>query len=230
MSNESVIAKFGLSCPYGGSFFICEGAQTQFLGCCTEDPCAGDVGHCHQTSLRYSSFSKDRYLNIKRENCAYPYDWNTWWTCQGAQPPFMGCCASNPCNCLLAINNIKPSDGHRNFIGYDLEPTYIGLKREQYRLCINIGSYVFVDSGNSWYSYWKCSHSPHFRSIAFLLQQKEGKKAQGRSSNFGTGKCVQASNTEPIPRPCEYRGYWTGLKLIPATFICRSIQHVGIWL
>lgn len=98
MSDTSVIAKLGLSCPEGGSFYVCKGAKTQFLGCCTVDPCSDGTGDCPQDSLRYSSYSKDSYISIPSENCASPHNSSSWYTCSNAEPPFLGCCASNPCN------------------------------------------------------------------------------------------------------------------------------------
>lgn len=98
MSAVSIIAELGLTCPHGGSFYICQGAETQFLGCCTMDPCASGKGYCPQDSLRYSSYSKDNYISIPPENCDSPYNSSSWYTCSNADPPFMGCCASNPCN------------------------------------------------------------------------------------------------------------------------------------
>lgn len=29
---------FGLSCPWGGSFYVCENCDVHFLGCCASDP------------------------------------------------------------------------------------------------------------------------------------------------------------------------------------------------
>lgn len=98
MSEGNPIADFGLSCPYGGTFYICKEAKSQFLGCCTEDPCVDGTGYCPQSALRYSSYSQDSYRSIPPENCVAPHDNNTWYTCSGAIPPFVGCCASDPCN------------------------------------------------------------------------------------------------------------------------------------
>ncbi|KAI3393010.1 hypothetical protein diail_4889 [Diaporthe ilicicola] len=97
MSEGNPMADFGLSCPYGGTFYICKDAKSQFLGCCTEDPCADGTGYCPQNALRYSSYSQDSYRSIPQENCVAPHNESTWYTCSSAVPPFMGCCASNPC-------------------------------------------------------------------------------------------------------------------------------------
>lgn len=97
MSEGNPIADFGLSCPYGGTFYICKEAKSKFLGCCTEDPCVDGTGYCPQSALRYSSYSQDSYRSIPPENCVAPHNESTWYTCSAAVPPFMGCCASNPC-------------------------------------------------------------------------------------------------------------------------------------
>ncbi|ROW01907.1 hypothetical protein VMCG_05531 [Cytospora schulzeri] len=105
MSAASTKTGLGLTCPDGGDFYVCQDAETQFLGCCTIDPCASGKGYCPQDSLRNSSYSKDSYISIPPENCASPYNSTSWYTCSGVTPPFMGCCASNPCR-----NNGCPSD------------------------------------------------------------------------------------------------------------------------
>lgn len=106
MSAATIIAELGLSCPDSGSFYICQGAQTQFIGCCTVDPCADDTGDCPQDSLRYSSYSKDNYVSIPAENCASPHNSSSWYTCANADPPFIGCCASNPCNAGCSTDDL----------------------------------------------------------------------------------------------------------------------------
>lgn len=97
MSEGNPMSDFGLSCPYGGTFYICKDAESKFLGCCTEDPCVDGTGYCPQSALRYSSYSQDSYRSIPPENCVAPHNESTWYTCSSAVPPFMGCCASNPC-------------------------------------------------------------------------------------------------------------------------------------
>lgn len=92
------MSTLGLSCPSGGKFYICDKAATRFIGCCTIDPCGNGMGECPTEHLKPSSFSSDSYTNIPAQNCAAPSGNKTWYTCSGAQPPFMGCCAStNPC-------------------------------------------------------------------------------------------------------------------------------------
>ncbi|KAB5523895.1 hypothetical protein GE09DRAFT_483272 [Coniochaeta sp. 2T2.1] len=86
---------FGLSCPSGGSFYICQNNKTEFIGCCTIDPCRDGSGSCPQENVRSSSFSADSYDVIAPQDCAA--DTGLWYTCKFNKPPFLGCCASNPC-------------------------------------------------------------------------------------------------------------------------------------
>jgi hypothetical protein len=94
---ESPIPYFGLSCPSGGAFYICDGAKIGFIGCCTSDPCAGDKGTCPDGHLRVASFSADTYDDLLAQDCDDARGTEIWYTCKGTSPPFMGCCGSNPC-------------------------------------------------------------------------------------------------------------------------------------
>lgn len=85
----------GLSCPSGGTFYICQESDTQFLGCCTTNPCADGSGLCPRGDLRNASFSADKYEDITPQECSD--DRALWYTCQNMNPPFLGCCATNPC-------------------------------------------------------------------------------------------------------------------------------------
>ncbi|KAG7149052.1 hypothetical protein HYQ46_002055 [Verticillium longisporum] len=87
----------GLSCPEGGHFYICEGDATEFIGCCNSNPCGDNDGNCPTSDLRVSSFSSDRYANIPAQSCDDARGARIWWTCRDNKPPFLGCCASNPC-------------------------------------------------------------------------------------------------------------------------------------
>ncbi|KAM0281419.1 hypothetical protein ACHAQH_003542 [Verticillium albo-atrum] len=89
--------KLGLSCPDGGHFYVCEGNATEFIGCCDSNPCGDNDGNCPTSDLRVSSFSTDRYASIPKQSCDDARGPHIWWTCQDNSPPFMGCCASNPC-------------------------------------------------------------------------------------------------------------------------------------
>ncbi|KAM5354284.1 hypothetical protein ACJ41O_000934 [Fusarium nematophilum] len=88
---------FGLSCPSGGKFYICEDAETEFVGCCTSDPCSDGKGTCPDDDLRVASFSGDSYEDIPPQDCDDPRGSEIWFTCKFNSPPFMGCCDENPC-------------------------------------------------------------------------------------------------------------------------------------
>lgn len=81
-------------CPQGGDFYVCQGKKTQFLGCCTSDPCSDGSGDCPQTSLRYTSYNADDYDAIPPEECVST---GLWYTCSAISTAFMGCCLENPC-------------------------------------------------------------------------------------------------------------------------------------
>lgn len=95
MSTPSKTA--GLACPAGGFPYICEGNATEFIGCCASDPCANGQGECPVADLRTTSFSRDAYASIPEQNCSDPRGAAVWYTCKFNTPPFLGCCASNPC-------------------------------------------------------------------------------------------------------------------------------------
>lgn len=90
----SLASGSGISCPDGGSFYVCQGNTTQFLGCCTEDPCAHGKGSCPDSALRNTSYSSSLYDSIPPQTCV---DTGLWYTCAETNPPFMGCCLTNPC-------------------------------------------------------------------------------------------------------------------------------------
>jgi len=93
---SKAIQYYGLSCPQGGSFHVCEGTKVEFVGCCTSDPCAND-GKCPQENLRLSSFDGDKYEETPPMDCDTPESINQFYTCKFNAPPFFGCCASNAC-------------------------------------------------------------------------------------------------------------------------------------
>lgn len=92
----------GLSCPRGGDWYICQGTKVEFVGCCTINPCSDGSGSCPEGRLRPASFSSSKYSKIPalacddsqiRKNVPEPF----WYTCAAINPPFLGCCYSNPC-------------------------------------------------------------------------------------------------------------------------------------
>lgn len=88
---------FGLSCPNGGDFHICENTKREFIGCCTTDPCADGSGLCQKANLRAASFSESSYLDIPPQSCDSTGGDDHFYTCTANDPPFIGCCTINPC-------------------------------------------------------------------------------------------------------------------------------------
>lgn len=88
---------FGLSCPNGGDFHICENTKREFIGCCTMDPCADGSGLCDEMHLRAASFSESSYLDIPPQSCETSDGADQFYTCKANDPPFLGCCTINPC-------------------------------------------------------------------------------------------------------------------------------------
>ncbi|KAJ9150435.1 hypothetical protein NKR23_g3746 [Pleurostoma richardsiae] len=95
MTNASPFRDLGLSCPKGGKFYICEGCKTEFVGCCTSNPCTDGSGTCPDGDLMTATFSADAYNDIPAQSCADTD--GDWYTCMANVPPFLGCCSSNPC-------------------------------------------------------------------------------------------------------------------------------------
>lgn len=91
------ISQLGLTCPSGGNFYICQGTSTQFLGCCTSDPCEDGKGTCPQSDLRTSSFNESAYTSIQSQACASSSA-GKWYTCSQLDTPFLGCCSTNACD------------------------------------------------------------------------------------------------------------------------------------
>ncbi|KAI8963762.1 hypothetical protein F5Y11DRAFT_346213 [Daldinia sp. FL1419] len=91
--SQSPQEKYGLSCPSGGSFYVCESSPDHFIGCCETDPCSNG-GQCLVGGLRPASY--DNYPD-DHQSCVAPYDENEWYTCDLTTPKFMGCCLQNPC-------------------------------------------------------------------------------------------------------------------------------------
>ena len=93
MSLLSVRQVFDPSCPSGGSWYSCSGSsESGFVGCCTNAPCANG---CSDGSLKPASFNPAYYGQFSDQSCPLG---SSWYTCAGTNPPFMGCCKSNPCS------------------------------------------------------------------------------------------------------------------------------------
>jgi hypothetical protein len=96
-SNEEVFEFFNITCPNGGRRYICQGEETEFLGCCNINPCANS-GICPDDALRYTSFNGTLYEKLPKLACdstGAPAE--DWYTCAYTSPAFMGCCNVNPC-------------------------------------------------------------------------------------------------------------------------------------
>ena len=91
MSHHHRRSDFEVSCLTGGSYYAC-GSSSGFVGCCVADPCTNG---CGAGSLKPMSFDKNLYGEIfPDQECS---SGSLWYTCAATDPPFMGCCKSNPC-------------------------------------------------------------------------------------------------------------------------------------
>ncbi|RMJ12898.1 hypothetical protein CDV36_007437 [Fusarium kuroshium] len=115
---------WGLSCPNGGKFYICEEDDTQFVGCCVSDPCGTNKGKCPDGDLRATSFDKDLYAELPAQDCDSSQGTDNWYTCAFTDPPFLGCCSQNACGSGCPRNRLvgaKLSDIENNRLDF-LEP------------------------------------------------------------------------------------------------------------
>lgn len=88
---------FSVSCPSGGTFYVCSKSAQRFLGCCTVDACERG-GVCPHNRLKPTSFKAERTGWIPKQGCASgQYEWHI---CARTAPPFMGCFleGTNPCD------------------------------------------------------------------------------------------------------------------------------------
>ena len=83
---------FSPSCKSAtANFYVCQGGSN-FIGCCNTSPC--DEAGCGQTALQPATFNASAYDQIHKQRCGAGSE---WYTCQKTNPPFMGCCKSDPC-------------------------------------------------------------------------------------------------------------------------------------
>ena len=82
---------FQPSCPSGGDFYACQ-SNTNFVGCCALQACTHG---CSDGNLEPASFNPSFEGRFHDQQCPTG---SRWYTCASTQPPFMGCCKSNPCN------------------------------------------------------------------------------------------------------------------------------------
>ena len=78
------------SCPQGGSWFVCS-SGSRFLGCCESNPCQNG---CPENNLKAASFNTTDYGQFANQECVT----GQFYTCNKTNPPFLGCCTSNPCD------------------------------------------------------------------------------------------------------------------------------------
>ena len=97
----------GISCPYGGSFFVCDHNTTEFVGCCAVNPCAGGQGVCPPDSLYNASFPQQRFDEIPRLECAL--ERASWYACNFTSPPFLGCCKKDACITSCEKTDLVPA-------------------------------------------------------------------------------------------------------------------------
>lgn len=103
-----------LSCPYGGTFFVCENNTTEFVGCCTSDPCHDGRGTCSNENLRTTSFSHDSFAAIMPQDCSDSSA--SWYTCNFTSPPFLGCCKTDPCAAPCVSADLTPAKLSRDVV------------------------------------------------------------------------------------------------------------------
>ncbi|KAM9873454.1 hypothetical protein VDGL01_12470 [Verticillium dahliae] len=106
--------KLGLRCPNQGQFYICEANSTEFIGCCLSDPCADGSGQCPHDKLAPSTFSANQYAAVPGQDCEDARGVSVWWTCRDTSPPFLGCCASDPCVHGCTRRDLLPAKLHSN--------------------------------------------------------------------------------------------------------------------
>ncbi|KAL6712470.1 hypothetical protein ACN47E_000347 [Coniothyrium glycines] len=86
MSNSSF---FDFHCPLGGQWYACS-SGSNFVGCCTTDPCANG---CVQGNLRAAGYNISHHGEWPDASCGSASD---FFTCS-AGDSFWGCCKTNAC-------------------------------------------------------------------------------------------------------------------------------------
>lgn len=103
-----------MSCPSGGTFSVCE-KKSHFIGCCeSTNPC--DPG-CSAGQLQNTSFNASLIGSIPDQQCNRGA---SFYMCATTNPPFWGCCKSNPCQ----TDNGCPAS--------DLAPALLSAEASQY--------------------------------------------------------------------------------------------------
>ncbi|KAI0479562.1 hypothetical protein F4859DRAFT_529736 [Xylaria cf. heliscus] len=109
-TSEDPRVKFGLSCPEGGNFYICQNSSTGFIGCCDMNPCTPELdGRCPTPNLFDASFTASSGVEFLPQSCANPFNSSIWYTCANARPPFLGCCTNDPCDNGCLAGHLVPA-------------------------------------------------------------------------------------------------------------------------
>ncbi|KAF5582049.1 hypothetical protein FPCIR_9806 [Fusarium pseudocircinatum] len=97
MSDYNPFKDLGLTCPYGGIFYVCADDPERFVGCCTINPCGARKGLCPDQHLRPASFNAALQHELLPQSCINDNIDVSWYTCVGEGLPFLGCCAVDHC-------------------------------------------------------------------------------------------------------------------------------------
>lgn len=84
------------TCPSGGTWYVCPD-EPYFLGCCSSDPCTSSNTTSPCPDVYAAAFKPSVFNSISPNTCINAPS-NKWYTCNHTSPPFLGCCASNPCD------------------------------------------------------------------------------------------------------------------------------------
>ena len=84
-------------CPEGGTWYACP-EKPHFVGCCSVDPCTNvdedSTSPCPKLSK--AAFDPSIYDKFTPNTCIGSAN-ASWYTCKFTNPPFLGCCLSDPC-------------------------------------------------------------------------------------------------------------------------------------
>ncbi len=94
---DDTIAELGIKCPKGSDFYAIGDKSPGYFGCCELDPNDSSQGGCPADLMQPATFDGDAYNKIPAQSCVGNDEDTLWYTCAGTTPPFMGCCAQNPC-------------------------------------------------------------------------------------------------------------------------------------
>lgn len=96
MLNDT-LAELGIKCPKGSEFYAIGDKKPGYLGCCELDPNDTSDSHCPLDRVQPATFDPEAYDKIPAQACVGDDPDVLWYSCSGTKPPFIGCCAQNPC-------------------------------------------------------------------------------------------------------------------------------------